>query len=75
MTAAAMLEAERIARDPSVKGGGDMDELLTEPKDEASEEEKMLRLMSELDEGRRSGEEEGWISEEEVRARFLNRSR
>lgn len=30
----------------------------------------MLRLMCELNEGRRSGEEEGWVSEEDVRARF-----
>lgn len=26
--------------------------------------------MCELNEGRRSGEEEGWVSEEEVRAHF-----
>lgn len=39
--------------------------------DEAFEKTKaMLRLMCELNEGRRSGEEEGWVSEEEVRARF-----
>ena len=35
----------------------------------------MLRLMCELNEGRRSGEEEGWVSEEEVLARFRNRSK
>ena len=34
----------------------------------------MLRLMCELNEGRRSGEEEGWASEAEVRARFANRN-
>ena len=39
--------------------------------DEEFEKTKaMLRLMCELNEGRRSGEEEGWVSEEEVRARF-----
>ena len=39
--------------------------------DEAFEKTKaMLRLMCELNEGRRSGEEEGWVSEEEVRAHF-----
>lgn len=31
-TIAAMLEAERIARDPSVKGYNDLDELFTELK-------------------------------------------
>lgn len=35
----------------------------------------MFHLMCELNEGQRSGEEEGWMSEEEVRARFLNRSK
>ena len=30
----------------------------------------MLRLMCELNEGRRSGEEEGYVSSEEVRAHF-----
>ena len=44
--------------------------------DEEFEKTKaMLRLMCELNEGRRSGEEEGWVSEEDVRARFLNKSR
>lgn len=39
--------------------------------DEEFEKTKaMLRLMCELNEGRRSGEEEGWVSEDEVRARF-----
>ena len=37
--------------------------------DEEFEKTKaMLRLMCEINEGRRSGEEEGWVSEEEVRA-------
>lgn len=35
----------------------------------------MLRLMHELNEGRRSGEDEGWISEETARAHFLNQSK
>ena len=44
--------------------------------DEEFEKTKaMLRLMCELNEGRRSGEEEGWVSEEDVRTRFLNRSK
>ena len=44
--------------------------------DEEFEKTKaMLRLMCELNEGRRSGEEEGWVTEEEVRARFLNRGK
>ncbi len=39
--------------------------------DEEFEKTKaMLRLMCELNEGKRSGEEEGWVSEEDVRARF-----
>lgn len=39
--------------------------------DEEFEKTKaMLRLMCELNEGRRSGEEEGWVPEDEVRARF-----
>jgi len=42
--------------------------------DEEFEKTKaMLQLMCELNEGRRSGEEEGWVSEEDVRARFHNR--
>ena len=44
--------------------------------DEEFEKTKaMLRLMCELNEGRRSGEEEGWVSEENVRARFRSKSR
>lgn len=35
----------------------------------------MLRLMCELNEGRRSGEEEGWVSEEDVRAHFRAKTR
>ena len=35
----------------------------------------MLRLMCELNTGVRSGEEEGWVSEEDVRARFHNKDR
>ncbi len=35
----------------------------------------MLRLMCELNEGRRSGEEEGWVPEAEVRARFRAKTR
>lgn len=39
--------------------------------DEEFEKTKaMLRLMCELNEGRHSGEEEGWVTEEDVRARF-----
>ena len=44
--------------------------------DEEFEKSKaMLRLMCELNAGRRSGEEEGWISEEDVRARFAEKKR
>lgn len=44
--------------------------------DEEFEKSKaMLRLMCELNTGRRSGEEEGWISEEDVRARFAEKKR
>lgn len=35
----------------------------------------MLRLMCELNEGRRSGEEEGWVSENDVRAHFHAKGR
>ena len=43
--------------------------------DEEFEKAKaMLRLMCELNAGRRSGEEEGWTSEEDVRARFHDKN-
>ena len=44
--------------------------------DEEFEKTKaMLRLMCELNTGVCSGEEEGWVSEEDVRARFHNKNR
>ena len=44
--------------------------------DEEFEKTKaMLRLMCELNTGARSGEEDGWVSEEDVRARFHNKER
>ena len=44
--------------------------------DEEFEKTKaMLRLMCELGEGRRSGEEEGWVPEEDVRAHFRMKNR
>ena len=44
--------------------------------DEEFEKTKaMLWLMCEINEGRRSGEEEGWVSEEEVRAHFRLKKR
>ena len=44
--------------------------------DEEFEKTKaMLRLMCELNEGRRSGEEESWASEEDVRAHFRAKTR
>lgn len=44
--------------------------------DEEFEKTKaMLRLMCELNTGVCSGEEEGWVSEEDVRARFHNKDR
>ena len=43
-------------------------------KDEEFEKTKtMLRLMCELNEGRRSGEEEGYLSAEDVRAYFRSK--
>ena len=33
----------------------------------------MIRLLSEINAGLRSGEEEGWLSEEDVRAHFQRR--
>jgi prevent-host-death family protein len=44
--------------------------------EEYTEYEKLLawrKLKSELDEGRRSGEENGWLSAAEVRAHFAER--
>jgi prevent-host-death family protein len=44
--------------------------------DEYKEYEKMLarrRLKTDLDEGRRSGEESGWVSADEARAHFEER--
>ena len=42
--------------------------------DEEFEKTKaMLRLMCELNDGRRSGEEEGYVSSEEVRSYFRNK--
>ena len=45
--------------------------------DIADDEKKnaLRRLMYELNEGRRSGEEEGWVSEEDVRAHFRTEAR
>lgn len=44
--------------------------------DEEFEKTKaMLRLMCELNAGRRSGEEEGWFSEANVRARMAEKKR
>jgi len=45
---------------------------------EYKEYEKMLaryRLLKEIDEGRRSGEENGWVDADEVRARLEERYR
>ena len=42
--------------------------------DEEFEKTKaMLRLMCELNEGKQSGEEDGYVSEEDVRAHFHNK--
>lgn len=44
--------------------------------DEEFEKTKaVLRLMYELNEGRRSGEEEGWVSEKTVQTHFQNSPR
>ena len=48
-----------------------------EQKEKAEKYDQMkaqLRLMCELAEGRRSGEEEGWISSEDVRNHFRDRA-
>ena len=41
--------------------------------DDPMQIQAQLRLMWELAEGRRSGEEEGWISSEDVRNHFRTR--
>ena len=41
---------------------------------EYTKEEAVAKLMSELEKGWKSGEEEGWLSAEDVRARFVERS-
>jgi hypothetical protein len=43
--------------------------------DEFEKAKAMLRLMCELNEGRCSGEEKGWVSEEEIRAYFRNKAK
>ena len=50
---------------------------LEEQREKAEKYDRMqaqLRLMCELAEGRRSGEEEGWISSEDVRSHFRVRA-
>ena len=41
---------------------------------EYTREEAIAKLMEELEKGWKSGEEEGWLSAEDVRARFVERS-
>lgn len=41
--------------------------------DDFEKAKAMIRLMCELNTGIRSGEEEGWISEEDVRTHFHNK--
>ena len=43
-------------------------------RDDPMQIQAQLRLMCELAEGRRSGEEEGWISSEDVRNHFRARA-
>ena len=48
-----------------------------EQSEKAAKYERMkaqLRLMCELADGRRSGEEEGWVSAEDVRRHFMERT-
>ena len=41
--------------------------------EECEKEKAALRLMCELEKGRKSGEENGWLSSDEVRAHFEER--
>lgn len=43
--------------------------------DDFEKTKAMLRLMCELNEGRRSGEEEGYVSAEDVKAYFRNKAK
>lgn len=46
-----------------------------EEDEEIEKTKAMLRLMCELNNGRRSGEEEGYVSASDVRAHFRNRQK
>ena len=46
-----------------------------EEDEEIEKTKAMLRLMCELNKGRRSGEEDGYVSASDVRAHFHNRQR
>lgn len=52
----------------------DEEEQQREKAEKYDQMQAQLRLMCELSEGRRSGEEEGWISSEDVRSRFRARA-
>lgn len=52
-----------------------MNEKLPSERLTMSKAEATQILMAELEKGRKSGEEEGWLTEEEVRAYFKEKSR
>ena len=52
----------------------DEQEELREKAEKYDRMQTQLRLMCELTEGRKSGEEEGWISAEDVRNHFKDRA-
>ncbi len=52
----------------------DEQEALAEKAEKYEKMRLQLRLMCELSDGRRSGEEEGWVSSEDVRNHFRERS-
>ena len=56
------------------ESSGDMKTFISVEEDEEIEKTKaMLRLMCELNKGRRSGEKEGYVSASDVRERFCNK--
>lgn len=52
----------------------DEQEQLQEKAEKYDRMQAQLRLMCELTEGRRAGEEEGWVSAEDVKAHFSRRA-
>lgn len=80
---AAVLEAVQVGKPLYLTRNGrgcytvmDMDEQEEQQKkaEKYDQMKAQLQLMCQLSEGRRSGEEEGWISSEDVRAHFRARA-